>query len=194
MSQPSDSLDPEGYYRRLGLEPGAPAAAIAKAYRAKARLLHPDVPVTGNAPAFVAVKQAYDILSNQQRRDAYDLSARRAAVATAPPQVFTASPVYDVPVPPARPPRFSDLPAAVWVGMGAFLVFCVVQAVLHLREERPVVRSGVTANAMTVAPLSPTAHQEVLYRSGTGAPAWHAELLRRARSQSGRAVALGQRA
>src|ERR1700692_2899215 len=72
-------LDPQGYYARLGLEPVAPQASIVTAFRAKARLLHPDVRKTGNAAAFVAVKQAYDVLSNRERREAYDRKARAGA-------------------------------------------------------------------------------------------------------------------
>jgi molecular chaperone DnaJ len=67
MPPPRTRLDPDGYYTRLGLEPTAGPTDIVKAYRQKARVLHPDVPDTGNANAFVAVKQAYDILSNQSR-------------------------------------------------------------------------------------------------------------------------------
>ena len=73
---PRTKLDPEGFYARLGLEPAATQAAVAAAYRAKARVLHPDVPATGNAATFVAVKQAYDVLSNRDRREAYDRQAR----------------------------------------------------------------------------------------------------------------------
>ena len=76
MPPPPPSLDPEGYYARLGIDPAASRASVVSAFRIKARLLHPDVPVTGNADAFVAVKRAYDVLSNPQTREAYDRKAR----------------------------------------------------------------------------------------------------------------------
>jgi hypothetical protein len=68
--------DPEGHYARLGLARTASPAAIATAYRRLARRLHPDVPATGNVAAFVALKAAYDVLRDPERRRAYD---RRAA-------------------------------------------------------------------------------------------------------------------
>jgi hypothetical protein len=79
MPPPPTRLDPDGYYARLGVEPAAPHASIVTAYRAKARVLHPDVPHTGNAAAFVAVKQAYDVLSDRDQRQAYDRKARELA-------------------------------------------------------------------------------------------------------------------
>ena len=51
-------LDPEGYYARLGVEPWSGPEAITAAWRREARLVHPDVPVTGDAAAFMELKQA----------------------------------------------------------------------------------------------------------------------------------------
>ena len=82
-------LDPDGYYRCLGLEPEASRVAIVAAFRGKARLLHPDVPVTGNAAAFVAVRKAYDVLSNRDRRADYDRRAREATWAALEPEAGT---------------------------------------------------------------------------------------------------------
>ena len=184
MPPPPTRLDPEGYYDRLGLDPAATPAEIVAAFRGKARLLHPDVPDTGNAAAFVAVKQAYDVLSNQQRRSAYDHGARAAALDAAEPEAnATARPVYPAPVYPApiypepgypvplypasagpsRAPRFSDLPLLLWVGAAAFLCLCVYQATVHLLAPSPAARAEIPANAATVAPLSPSAHRAVLY-------------------------------
>lgn len=80
MLTPRTSLDPDGYYRCLGLQPEASAADIVAAFRGKARQLHPDVLRTGDAVAFVTLRQAYDVLSNQDRRAAYDRKARDAAL------------------------------------------------------------------------------------------------------------------
>src|SRR3954468_8589580 len=97
MLPPRTRLDPEGYYARLGLQPDAAQTAIAAAFRARVRLLHPDVPGTGNAAAFVAVKQAYDVLSNPHRRQDYDRAAQRAAAASpVEPDMAPARPVYEV--------------------------------------------------------------------------------------------------
>ena len=64
-------------------DPAATPEAITAAFRRKARVLHPDVPGTGDAAAFIRVKQAYDVLSDAYRRAAYDRSARAAVPAVA---------------------------------------------------------------------------------------------------------------
>ena len=69
--------DPKGFYRLLGVDPAAPASVIVAAFRRKARLLHPDVPMTGHAESFIELKQAYDALSDPIRRLDYDRTARR---------------------------------------------------------------------------------------------------------------------
>ena len=69
--------DPKGFYRLLGVDPAAPVGVIVAAFRRKARLLHPDVPITGDAESFIALKQAYDALSDPIRRLDYHRSARR---------------------------------------------------------------------------------------------------------------------
>jgi hypothetical protein len=174
-------LDPDGYYHRLGLPMAASRPDIVAAFRAKARLLHPDVPRTGNAAAFVALKQAYDVLSNQQRRAAYDRMAREAA--QRPPQPHMAPgveprgeprvvpevvivrrpPVHPGGSVPGRQPRFFDLPIVVWIGLGAFLCLSLYQAVSHLLTPPRTVNDDIRPNAAIVAPLSPSAHQTVLY-------------------------------
>ena len=164
MPPPRTSLDPEGHYTRLGLTITATQAAISAAYRAKARLLHPDVPNTGNAAAFLAIKQAYDILSNREKRESYDRRARQAALDAIQPAVFVAPWSYAAPVAPTRATRFFDLPLMAWLGFGAFLSLCMVEIVLHLRAEpQQVERKEIRPNAVTVPPLAPSAHQAVLY-------------------------------
>jgi hypothetical protein len=160
MPPPRSALDPEGYYARLGLKPTAARADVVAAYRAKARLLHPDVPGTGNAAAFVAVKQAYDVLSKQDQRQAYDRAARAAAIQ--PEVVVVQRTVYRAP-PGSRHPRFSDLPMMVWAGVAALLVLCLYQVTTHLMAPSSTVRADIRPNAATVLPLSPSAHLEVMY-------------------------------
>lgn len=162
--------DPEGYYARLGLEPAATQAQIAAAFRARARVLHPDVPRTGNAEAFVVLKRAYDVLSHPDRRAAYD---REATAAAAVPEEDL--PFYEDeeeqarhPAPPgmevsARMPRFSDLPALVWLGMGALLAFTTFEAVTHLYHQKRAEEVDIQPTAPVVAALPPGAARSMLY-------------------------------
>jgi hypothetical protein len=115
--------DPSGLYARLGIDPAATPEAIAAAFRRKARVLHPDVPGTGNAEAFIQAKQAYDVLSDAGRRAAYDRAA-----AVAPAGAAAAEPA-------SRGPRLSDLPIAVWAGLGG--LFCVAAVMALAQFSRP---------------------------------------------------------
>jgi hypothetical protein len=127
--------DPEGFYALLGVPASAPQDAIALAFRQKARLLHPDVPGTGNTAAFVAIRQAYDVVGNPSRRAAYDLAARRAALETLEVGEIEPGPPLTMAPAPMRHPRLSDLPIGLWIG--AVLVICVgvVEAALHLSAD-----------------------------------------------------------
>jgi hypothetical protein len=157
-------LDPQGYYARLGLEPVAPQASIVSAFRAKARLLHPDVRRTGDAAAFVAVKQAYDVLSNRERRAAYDRMAREAIEEATLPEVIVTKPdFYYRRAKMARPPQRSALPVMALAGLGACLFLGVYEITRHLAAPALVANAGIKPNAATVAPLSASEHRAVLY-------------------------------
>ena len=65
-------IDARGYYALLGVAPTATAADIKRAFYAKAKELHPDRGELGDAIAFQAVRDAYQVLGNRRRRAAYD--------------------------------------------------------------------------------------------------------------------------
>jgi Ca-activated chloride channel family protein len=61
------------FYDRLGIKPDASGEEIRKAYRKVARRLHPDINLEpGATELFLEIKEAYDVLSNPERRQAYD--------------------------------------------------------------------------------------------------------------------------
>jgi DnaJ-class molecular chaperone len=66
------------HYTTLGLGSSASLADIKKAFRLKASLYHPDRNTSEDAPArFRAVQEAYDVLSDDGKRQAYDDNRRR---------------------------------------------------------------------------------------------------------------------
>lgn len=140
------SLDPLGYYTRLGVAPDAAPDEVKAAFLRQARRLHPDVPGTGDPAAFVRLKEAYDVVSSPLQRAAY----RRAALAG------TASP------PPARPPRTTPLwmlnPAlrSPWLAaIGALVVATVLAIVLLIRTGDPDPRQAVPADPGPIAEAQP---------------------------------------
>ena len=59
-------------YEILGVRQEATAAEIKKAYRTKAKLLHPDSGMQVDTKAFQKLVQAYEILSDQRQRSIFD--------------------------------------------------------------------------------------------------------------------------
>ena len=67
------------HYTALGLNSAATLADIKKAFRQKASSYHPDRNAADDAAArFRAVQEAYDILSDAEKRQAYDDNRRRS--------------------------------------------------------------------------------------------------------------------
>lgn len=60
------------YYEVLGLARGATAEEIKKTFRNKARQLHPDNKESGDEAAFKELAEAYEVLSDEQKKAAYD--------------------------------------------------------------------------------------------------------------------------
>jgi len=66
------------HYAALGLKSDATLADIKRAFRQKASLFHPDRNSDPDAPAlFRQVQEAYDVLSDTDKRQTYDDNRRR---------------------------------------------------------------------------------------------------------------------
>jgi DnaJ-class molecular chaperone len=66
------------HYASLGLGSAATLADIKKAFRQKASIYHPDRNAADDAAErFRAVQEAYDVLSDSAKRQAYDDNRRR---------------------------------------------------------------------------------------------------------------------
>jgi curved DNA-binding protein CbpA len=71
-------MESPDYYEFLQISPSAEADTIHRVYRFLAARFHPDNHDTGNAERFFLLKDAYEVLSNPERRAAYDASRRTA--------------------------------------------------------------------------------------------------------------------
>lgn len=66
------------HYAALGVSSAATLAEIKKAFRQQAAIHHPDRNTAPDAPArFRLVQEAYEVLSDDNRRQAYDDNRRR---------------------------------------------------------------------------------------------------------------------
>ena len=66
------------YYEFLQISPSAEADTIHRIYRFLAARFHPDNSDTGDAGRFSLLTQAYEVLSNPERRAAYDASRQES--------------------------------------------------------------------------------------------------------------------
>jgi len=72
------ALMAKDHYAALGVSSAASLADIKKAFRQQAAIHHPDRNSDPGAPArFRAVQEAYDVLSDDAKRQAYDDNRRR---------------------------------------------------------------------------------------------------------------------
>jgi curved DNA-binding protein len=72
VSREIEPLDTPDYYEFLQISPSAEPETIHRVYRFLASRYHPDNQETGDAGSFFLLQQAYEVLSNPERRAAYD--------------------------------------------------------------------------------------------------------------------------
>ena len=68
----STTVKTENLYEILGVRKNASTRSIKKAFRIKVKTLHPDANNGEEAKEYQQVKEAYDILSNPEKRKLYD--------------------------------------------------------------------------------------------------------------------------
>jgi len=78
--EPAKSLNPAGLdcYEVMQLNPNADPYTISRVYRMLAFRSHPDNAETGDSEMFIRLSEAYQILSDPQKRASYDLRCRDA--------------------------------------------------------------------------------------------------------------------
>ena len=62
------------YYAILGISPESGSETVKKAFRAKAKEVHPDTSGDEGTARFLALKEAYEVLSSPETRENYDLT------------------------------------------------------------------------------------------------------------------------
>lgn len=75
----------KNYYAILGIQPESGNERIKRAFRAKAKEVHPDTSGDEGTARFLALKEAYEVLSNPATRESYDLTyqaSRRSSKVT----------------------------------------------------------------------------------------------------------------
>ena len=71
----------QNHYAILGVSPGATPEVVKTSYRRKANQYHPDKnPSLDAATRFREVQEAYEVLSDETRRKAYDDNRRRSLI------------------------------------------------------------------------------------------------------------------
>lgn len=66
------TMSKRDYYEVLGVSKDASSEEIKKAFRGRARSLHPDNKDSGDEAAFKELAEAYEVLSDQNKRSTYD--------------------------------------------------------------------------------------------------------------------------
>jgi curved DNA-binding protein CbpA len=67
------------HYEALQISPNAQSETVQRVYRLLAQIYHPDNKETGDVEMFTAVLEAYRVLSDPERRAAYDVEHRSAS-------------------------------------------------------------------------------------------------------------------
>lgn len=70
-------MSDQDYYEFLQISPNAEPDTIHRVYRFLAIRFHPDNPETGDAEKFFLLKEAYEVLSNPERRAGYDADRKK---------------------------------------------------------------------------------------------------------------------
>ncbi|MGH9463462.1 MAG: DnaJ domain-containing protein [Vicinamibacteria bacterium] len=89
----------KNYYSILGVDVGATLEQIKSSYRRLARKFHPDVKDTSDVARFREIQEAFDVLSDGEKRWAYDLAVGSEIPVTYGPDAAPFAEVWPEPMP-----------------------------------------------------------------------------------------------
>ena len=135
---PGEALQAD-YYKTLGISQNAGPEEIKSAYREKARETHPDTQ-NGDNRHFLAISEAYQVLSDKSRRRQYDVSLKNAENRA----------WSETPFPEPRSPRSifsnpSTVMLVLFIGCFFVLATLITDHMVHelsLRTKEPVVTNN----------------------------------------------------
>jgi len=113
-------LNWKNYYGILGVNPGAEPEVVRAAYTALARKYHPDA--GGSAQRMKEINEAYEVLSDQQRKTWYDLYCRQKSGGSSQSRTRREQPPPQPPPPPrpADKPGILPWPSLAWQRVALF--------------------------------------------------------------------------
>ena len=156
-------VPPDNLYAILGLRPDARPSEITAAFRTRAKLLHPDMPETGDPDAFMRLNDAYQVLSDPVRRAEYD-NQPEDLIPVLEDEIVDGPHPWEAPrdpgllwAAPVEPRWWHVLPPLGWAGIGAAGIAALAAGVVFLARPPTSPARQAKAEVIALAPPPPVA-------------------------------------